>query len=155
MFTVLLPVAGTEAQTTPVETKAAAPTGNGHILLVDDEEPIARVLEAFLVGLGYDVTVKTDSTETLAAFVDDPERYDLVITDMTMPAMTGDELSKKIREIRPDVPIVICTGFSEKFDEKQANRFGINGFVTKPVDRVTPAQTVQSALAGGKVGHRP
>lgn len=107
--------------------------GEEKILVVDDEEPIARMLRQMLERFGYAVTVRTSSTEALQLFRDNPERFDLVITDMTMPGMTGDRLAMELRNIRPDIRIIICTGFSEKINEDIAKSIGIDGYVFKPV----------------------
>ncbi len=147
VFTVLFPASKREPTASEGERTTEVPKGSGHVLLVDDEAPIARILEEYLVGLGYTVTMRTDSAETLATFAATPDRFDLVITDMTMPHMTGDRLSRNIHEIRPDVPVIICTGFSDGFDEHEAGRrAGISGYLRKPVDRATLAAAVREAL---------
>lgn len=109
------------------------PRGSEKILVVDDEEAIARMGRQMLERLGYTVTVRTSSSEAFQLFKDDPYRFDLVITDMTMPKMTGDQLSMEIKKIRTGIPIIICTGFSEKMDEDKARMLGIEGFVMKPI----------------------
>jgi len=109
------------------------PTGNERILFVDDEEVLVTIGQDMLQTLGYDVVAKTSSHEALDAFISDPSRYDLVITDMTMPNMNGVELSREIRRVRPDIPIIICTGFSELIDEEEAGRLGIQILLTKPL----------------------
>jgi CheY-like chemotaxis protein len=86
-----------------------------------------------LERLGYDVTERTGSIEALEAFRNAPDKFDLVITDMTMPNMTGVQLAQKLLEIRPDIPIIICTGFSTKIDNEKAAVAGIRGYVIKPV----------------------
>ncbi len=99
-----------------------------------------------LEGLGYIVTARTSSTETLEAFKAQPDKFDLVITDMTMPNMTGVELAKEILNIRPDVPIILCTGFSEMIDEKKAKAMGIRKFVMKPVAMGDMAKIIREVL---------
>ena len=86
-----------------------------------------------LERLGYQATERTSSVEALEAFRNAPDKFDLVITDMTMPNMTGVQLAQKLLEIRPDIPIIICTGFSTKIDDEKAKEFGIRGYVMKPV----------------------
>jgi CheY-like chemotaxis protein len=120
--------------------------GTERILFVDDEVQIARVAQQMLENLGYHVTARTSSIETLEAFRAAPHRFDLVITDMTMPNMTGLELAKKLMEIRPDIPIIICTGFSEKISEHKAKTVGIRGYVMKPVVRTELAGKIRQAL---------
>ncbi len=132
-FEVYLPL----IETRPVESKAATagplPTGTEHILLVDDEEPIVFMASQMLERLGYQVTFRTSSVEAFNAFKVNPDKYDLVITDMTMPNMTGAELAPMLRKIRPDIPIIICTGFSEQIDEEKAKSMGISGYIMKPI----------------------
>ncbi len=146
VFTVLLPASARKAKEDEVDAETDLPKGTERILLVDDEEPIARVLEAYLLGLGYNVTMHTDSSETLATFAASPDRFDLVVTDMTMPQLTGNRLSRSIHEIRPDVPVIICTGFTEELDESEAARAGIDAYLRKPVDRATLAAAVRAVL---------
>ncbi len=109
------------------------PIGNERILFVDDEEVLAAVGQDMLQTLGYDVVAKTSSSEALDAFISEPARYDLVISDMTMPNMNGIELSLEIRRIRPDIPIIICTGFSELINEDEARMLGIQKLLIKPI----------------------
>jgi CheY-like chemotaxis protein len=131
-FHVYLPL----IKTRPVEPKTVpaepTPTGTEHILFVDDEEPIVRMMQQILERLGYQVTSRTSSVGALEAFKAKPDEYDLVITDMTMPNMTGIELAPRLREIRSDIPIIMCTGFSETIDEDRAKNMGILAYIMKP-----------------------
>ncbi len=120
--------------------------GNEHILFVDDEEELTHLAEYILGKLGYKVDVRSSSVEALKAFKNNPKKYDLVITDMNMPKMTGDQLAKNIIAIRRDIPIILCTGFSEIIDEKQAKAIGINEFVYKPLVKKEFAKVVRKAL---------
>jgi CheY-like chemotaxis protein len=122
------------------------PTGDEKILFVDDEEPLANMVTQMLERLGYQVEAKTNPDEALELFRSNPDEFDLVISDMTMPQMTGDKLAKKLMEIRPDIPIIISTGFSEKMDENKANAMGIRAFVLKPLIMRTLAVTVRKVL---------
>lgn len=99
-----------------------------------------------LASLGYKVTFFTDSIKTLEEFQKDPGRYDLVITDMTMPNMTGVELAGQIMTTRPGMPVIICTGFSEMIDEEKAAALGIRALIMKPVIRADLAKAVRQAL---------
>ncbi len=108
-------------------------TGNERILLVDDEKAIVKLGLRLLERLGYKVTGKVSSVEALALFKSDSSQFDLIITDMTMPMMVGTEFAKKVMEIRSDIPILICTGFSEKIDDYTAKSLGIQGFIHKPI----------------------
>ena len=101
-----------------------------------------------LSTLGYRVTTLSDSVESLETFRARPDFYDLVITDMTMPNMTGSELAQRIMRIRANVPIILCTGFSELINEKKAMSLGIRGFIMKPVDMKNLAKTVRRVLDG-------
>ncbi|MBW2035711.1 MAG: response regulator, partial [Deltaproteobacteria bacterium] len=96
--------------------------------------------------LGYDVVVRTSSIEALELFRTKPDEFDLVITDMTMPNMTGDKLAKELMQIRPDIPIILCTGFSKRITEEKAKEIGIKAFVMKPLVMRDLANTVRKAL---------
>lgn len=120
--------------------------GSEGILLVDDEPVVAHMLERVLNHLGYTVTVFSSSTEALDSYKKNPDAFDLVITDMTMPEMTGTELSQKLLALRADLPVILCTGFSEALDEAKVKSFGIREYVMKPVDKYTLAKTIRRAL---------
>jgi PAS domain S-box-containing protein len=124
------------------------PRGNERILFVDDEELLADLGRRLLQHLGYDVCVRTSSIEALEAFRARPDRFDLVITDMAMPNMSGEILAKEIMKIRADVPIVLCTGYSELMTEGKAEKMGIRGFVMKPLVLRELAKIVRTALDG-------
>ena len=102
--------------------------------------------EEILTELGYDVTSRTSSREALALFRTDPSRFDLVITDQTMPDMTGVELAKEILAIRPDMPVIMCTGFSHLVDEEAAREAGIKAFAMKPLTKREIARTIRKVL---------
>ncbi|MDM8549059.1 response regulator [Desulfobacterales bacterium HSG2] len=140
------PVIDADGKITGSVSSEPVPTGNERILLLDDEFPIADVLRCMLEKMGYDVTLMTDSSETLETFRSHPDKFDLVITDMTMPKMTGEVLSRKLMEIRPDIPIIICTGFSEIFTEEKAANIGIRAYLNKPVSMDVLARTVREVL---------
>ena len=126
------------------------PTGSESILLVDDEEPIARMMQMMLERLGYNVSTRTSSLDALDAFKANPSKYDLVISDRGMPNMTGDQLSWKLISFRPDIPIIICTGFSEEKDQHYAKSIGVKGFLMKPVGRGDLAEMVRKVLDEAK-----
>ena len=115
------------------KNKAGLPKGTEQIMLVDDEKSILNTLQAILERQGYKIAAFKDGRSALYAFTKDPGRFDLVITDMTMPEMTGNELSARILNIRKDVPIILCTGYSETFTENMALKIGIRRYVQKPV----------------------
>ncbi len=123
------------------------PMGYERILFVDDEQPLVEIGKQMLERLGYKVDTRTSSIEALNLFKADPSRFDLVITDIVMPNMTGDRLSDKLIGIRPDIPIVLCTGYSEKFTHKHASEKGIEAFLMKPLVMQDLASTVRQALS--------
>ncbi len=109
--------------------------GTEKILLVDDEDALLSMEKKMLEGFGYKVVAKTDSQEALDLFILNPSMFDLVITDMTMPHLTGDKFAKSILKIRPDIPIILCTGYSSKIDDVSAKKIGISRLVEKPLDK--------------------
>jgi PAS domain S-box-containing protein len=144
-FTVYLPLIDTEEQTEEPDADAI-PVGRGHILFVDDEEPLTSIGKEMLTFLGYDVTVRFSSLDALEAFRANPNRFDLVITDTTMPNMTGAALALEMLRIRPGVPIILTTGFSEKINEAEARKIGIREFIMKPISLGNLAQAVRRVL---------
>ncbi len=122
------------------------PTGYGRVLFVDDEEALVEMGEEILAELGYHVTSRTGSKEALALLKEGPTRFDLVITDQTMPDMTGVELAKEILALRPDMPIIMCTGFSHAVDADKARAAGIRAFVMKPLTKKEIARTARKVL---------
>jgi PAS domain S-box-containing protein len=123
--------------------------GKGRILLVDDELSLVEVGRDMLNHLGYEVSVKTDPREALELFKSSPGQFDLIITDQTMPHITGDQLAKTILAIRPGMPIILYTGFSEKIDELHAKQIGIREFILKPLEIRKLAASIQSILGNG------
>ncbi len=122
------------------------PTGDERILFVDDERPLVDLGKEMLESLGYSVSVNTNSLEALETFRAQPDAFDLVITDMTMPGLTGKELAKELMSIRSDIPIILCTGFSDLINEKQAEEIGIREFLMKPYVIASLAQTIRKVL---------
>lgn len=120
--------------------------GTERILLVDDDKTIGGLEKAQLERLGYQVTALTSSLNAAETFRKAPQDIDLVVTDMTMPEMTGVELSQKLLEIRPNIPIILCTGFSELIDKKKAIALGIKEYLMKPVGRNDLARAVRKIL---------
>jgi PAS domain S-box-containing protein len=120
----------------PIETSEPAaepvPGGTECVLFVDDEEPIARLGCMMLERLGYKAVVTTSGHEALALFRTAPERFDLVITDHTMPVMTGAALAQELRRLRPDLPIILCSGFSHTMNADKAQALGLDAFLLKP-----------------------
>jgi len=120
--------------------------GTERILIVDDEIVVVKMTQQILERMGYQVNSRTSSIEALEAFAADPKKYDLVITDLAMPHMPGDVLSVELLKIRPDIPILLCTGFSERIKEEQALSIGIKGFLQKPIIKLKMAQMIRKAL---------
>ena len=144
-FTVYLPkVAGVG----PTETarEDAIPTGNERVLFVDDEEALTAMGQELVEGLGYRVTTRTSSIDALATLEADPNAYDLVITDQTMPDMTGIELAEAVLAVRRDMPVILCTGFSHTVDTDQARAAGIRAFAMKPLTKREIAETIRRVL---------
>ncbi len=148
-FRIYLPV--TKKATESIEYKTEdLPTGTERILFVDDELSIANMGRQILERQGYTVTIRTSSMEALALFRNKPDRFDLVITDMAMPHMTGDKFAVELMEIRPDIPVIICTGYSKRISEEQAAEIGIKAFTMKPLVMRDLANTVRKVLDAAK-----
>ncbi|CAB1059117.1 hypothetical protein D1BOALGB6SA_3875 [Olavius sp. associated proteobacterium Delta 1] len=144
-FDVFLPVIELEADT-EIRPKVIMPTGTEQVLFVDDEKALVELGFQILERLGYHVTTRTSSVEALELFMAQPDKFDLVITDMTMPNMTGDELAAKMMEIRADIPVILCTGYSERISKDMAHKIGIKEFVLKPIIMSDMALTVRKVL---------
>jgi CheY-like chemotaxis protein len=123
------------------------PQGRERVLCVDDEAAVARVMQALLTRLGYEVQVYTNSVDALAAFRAAPQRFDLVVTDHTMPAMTGKILAGELRRIRADIPIILCTGHSSSDDSEMSALAGVNAVLMKPVASADLARTIRQVFA--------
>jgi len=148
-FNVYLPMADTTSGSKPaVEHETQIPAGNEHILLVDDEEMIVQLESKVLERIGYRVTSCRNGADALAVFSETPEDFDLVITDMNMPNMTGDQLAREVLTIRPDIPIIICTGFSDKISRDEATAIGVKEFLMKPVAVSEMSRKVRAVLDG-------
>ncbi len=122
------------------------PFGSERILFIDDEEAIINIYSRAITKLGYKVDTRTDALGAMELLQKDPYLYDLVITDQTMPKLTGAELSKKILEIRKNMPIILCTGFSEKITPKNFQQLGIRGLLMKPIAQLEMAQAIRKVL---------
>jgi CheY-like chemotaxis protein len=144
-FQVYFPKAGTEAasEAMPADER---PDDRDHVLFVDDEDLLAELGKEMLEKLGYSVTALTDSTEALKHFSSDPSRFDFVITDQTMPHMTGLTLARELLKIREDIPIILCTGHSDGVSSEVAKAHGIGNFLLKPVARQELEEAIRSAL---------
>ncbi|MBT8372281.1 MAG: response regulator, partial [Deltaproteobacteria bacterium] len=144
-FKIYLPVIEKEI-TAPVKTRTHNCNGSENILFVDDETALLDIGQQMLNRLGYHVITKTSSVEALELFQAKPDKFDLVITDMTMPNMTGDKLAQKMLAIRPDIPVILCTGYSHQITEEKAKRIGIKKFIFKPVAIEELARTIRNVM---------
>ncbi|MGM0611618.1 MAG: PAS domain S-box protein [Thermodesulfobacteriota bacterium] len=149
VFYIYLPMAERHSVEMPDQKPAGLPTGNESILVVDDEVPIVKMHQQSLARLGYKTTARSSSVEALEAFRAWPDKYDLIITDMTMPQMTGEKLANAVKEIRPDIPVVLCTGFSERIEGRE-EELAIDGILMKPIAKQQMAETVRAVLDASK-----
>ena len=124
--------------------------GNEHILFIDDEEILAEMSKHVLERLGYKVTVRHNSFDALTTFQNQPDAFDLVITDQTMPGLTGSDLARRMLQIRPGKPIILCTGYSSQISEEKALRYGIKGFALKPISRKDISVLIRKVLDPNK-----
>ena len=145
-FDVYIPAIIEAVEVKPQEKVQSVPVGTESVLLVDDEEPLVSALENYLQSLGYHVISLTSSQEAWSLVQDNPQRFDLVITDMTMPEMTGLKLSREILKLNPELPIILCTGYNESITEDEASENGISAFVLKPVRFSQMARLVREVL---------
>jgi len=145
IFTIYLPITS-NLDNKIVDATETPPKGDEHILFVDDEPSIARMGSRILESLGYQVTTRTSSIEALELFKENPGDFQLVITDMTMPHMNGDKFAIELRQIRTDIPIILCTGYSSKINAEIAQKIGINAFTSKPFLKSDLACTTREVL---------
>ncbi|MFH0997877.1 MAG: response regulator [Pseudomonadota bacterium] len=144
-FQLFFPKTEDMKQDTP-ESLSVVSKGKGRVLFVDDEQTLVELVQQILEYLGYEVIARTSAREALELFRSQPDRFDLVITDYTMPHMTGVALAREILNIRPDEPIILCTGFNEMITEKNARSMGIREFIMKPVTINELSKKVAAAL---------
>ncbi|MDM8517328.1 PAS domain S-box protein [Desulfobacterales bacterium HSG16] len=149
-FNVYLPLMDKAAKSDMIKVTETPQTGDERILLVDDEPSIAKLEKQMLERLGYSVTMCINSIEALKAFRKSPDSFDMIISDMNMPNMAGDQLASEIKLIRSDIPFIICTGFSERMNEEKADTLGITGILMKPVIKSEMAKTVRKLLDEAK-----
>jgi PAS domain S-box-containing protein len=144
-FHIFLPTAEATAEIT-VEKLEQLPMGSGCILFVDDEESLLDIGRDLLSRLGYQVETRASALDALEAFQVDPQKFDLVISDITMPKMTGDEIARQIKAIRPEIPIILCSGFSDRINPQTMETIGISALLMKPIIYADLAQTVHRIL---------
>lgn len=148
-FTIYLPLTKKRSGNKAYEQEQL-PTGTERILFVDDEHPIAEIGSRIFEKLGYSVTIQTSSIEALKLFQAKPYDFDLVVTDMTMPNMNGDQLAIELMKIRHDIPVILCTGYSKKMSDETALEIGIKAFIYKPVVTADLAKTARKVLDEAK-----
>lgn len=146
-FHVILPTVEPQVEMAPTRDEVPLAMGEERILFVDDERVILKMAARMLSSLGYETVVTEQSTEALDMFRENPDRFDLVITDHVMPELTGGELARELLKIRPEMPIILCTGFSEKLSALDAEKIGISAFMMKPITIRQLATTIRSVLA--------
>jgi len=149
VFSVYLPIIKRSVDSDSYQMETL-PSGTEHILYIDDEAPIAKMGGRILGGLGYQVAVQTSSAEALELFRSKPGDFDLVITDMTMPDMTGDVLAAEMMATRPDIPVILCTGYNKKITDDKVRELGIKALAYKPIVKAALAETVRTVLDGAK-----
>jgi signal transduction histidine kinase len=153
-FRVFLPVVEAEAVQTIAAAEEALPTGEERILLVDDEEMVADIVRQMVSKLGYRVDAFTDSRTALQTFRQYPDRFDLILTDMTMPNLTGKQLAEEVKAVRLDIPIILCSGHQDEFDTADACNIGITEFARKPLSMQQLAQIIRRVLDGRQIDRR-
>jgi PAS domain S-box-containing protein len=145
-FNVFLPIIDRQDIPQAMASKNAI-GGNERILLVDDEVLVVQMGQQMLERLGYEVTSLTNSVEAFELFEKSSDRFDLVITDMTMPELTGDRLAKMVTNIRPEIPVILCTGYSNRLDRKTIADAGIRAILYKPLVKTELANTIRDVLS--------
>ena len=146
-FTLYFPIVSMETDKLKNED-SSLPRGTERILFVDDDEMLACLGEQLLTQHGYQVTKTSESSDALMLFSANADRFNVVLTDQTMPNLTGEELIQEVKKISPDMPTILCTGYSSKIDENKAKELGINAFLMKPLDLPILLQTVRRVLDG-------
>ena len=145
-FDVYLPLIEKGREQVDMMPDEELPRGSERVLFVDDEIQIVNLQTRVLAKLGYGITARSSSLEALEAFRANPNAFDVVITDLTMPKMTGERLAQEIKKIRPDIPIILCTGYSERFSEENPAKLGVDVFLMKPVGKADLAKALRKVL---------
>jgi PAS domain S-box-containing protein len=146
-FRILIPLTGAVDETVDEEA-AYNQNRSAHILVVDDEESVSRFIQALLDTQGHRVTIKSNSTQALEYFQQHADQIDMIFTDQTMPGVSGLELAEQVLEIRPEMPIILATGYSHQVNEQMAKEAGIKAFLKKPFDTQLLIDTVTELLKG-------
>lgn len=143
--TVYLPVTQEKSTKKKEQTEALAP-GDERILLIDDEPAIVKMVKRMLNKMGYTVETRTNPEEAYLLLKDNPDMFDLVITDMTMPQMTGTTLCEKVKQVNRNIPVIVCSGYTSMVDENRVNELGIDAFLMKPLEKKLLARTIRNVL---------
>jgi len=151
-FTVCLPASEAEFPEAEKQQESELSLGTERILFVDDELTIRMMIKQMLERQGYDVQALGNGAEALDSFRQDPGRFDLVVTDMTMPGMRGDKLAKEMLAIRPDIPVILCTGYNKQISRDKARDLGIRAFLMKPLTQNELFHTVRRVLDETQAG---
>jgi len=149
-FEVFLPLAEGNLEKLPALPDLERATGSENILVVDDEEAITKLVRISLERFGYNVTLVSDGQQALEIFTENPERFNLVVTDQTMPNMTGETLAHELQNLRPDIPIILCTGHSEAISPESSRAIGISSFLYKPISAKELGRVVREVLDQAK-----
>jgi len=149
LFEICFPLVNARPTERPEEKEKIA-MGAGTILLVDDDEMLAKIVALMLTEAGYQVIVETSGLRALERIKTAPEDYNLVVTDQTMPKMTGKELTQELKNIRPELPVILFTGYSSKLSEEEVAQLGISAFFMKPVEMQHFLRTVSNILSPAK-----
>ncbi len=152
-FTVLLPIKDSNEEKEHVEELQISAPGKECILVVDDEPAICKLVARILEGNGYKVKFESNSEAAYALFANQPEIFDLVITDLTMPKIPGDILTQKIKALRKDIPVILATGYSKKISDQQADGLGVKDLIIKPYEKKSLLEAVRKALERRKISH--
>ncbi|MEN6623318.1 MAG: response regulator, partial [Smithella sp.] len=145
-FSVYLPLLTGKEHFKEMKSEETVSGGKENILFVDDEEMLVELGKSVLAGLGYNVVGKTSSLEALELFRANPDQFDLVITDMTMPNMTGIELAQNLINLKSSVSVILCTGFSETVTAEKAKFSGVKDLIMKPFKRQQIAESIRRVL---------
>ena len=148
VFEIYFPAIETEKENEEAVRESSAPGGTERILFVDDEESLVLMNRKYLKQLGYRVTASTDAGKALELFLASPDDFDLLVSDQTMPMMTGDLLAGEVLKVRPDLPVILCTGFSEHLTVEKVEAMGVKKLIMKPVGATELAVIIRDVLDG-------
>lgn len=146
---IYFPSIETEVDHAKIKSETKLPTGDERILLVDDEEPVLNIMKQLIESLGYKVVAFDSSPKALETFQADPKKFDLVITDVTMPQMTGLELARRLFMVNPKMLIILCTGYNQLITNEKAKALGIKEYLLKPVLRTDLSKAIRKVLDNG------